>query len=70
MFAPAGTPMAIVKKLEGEVRRLIQLPDVKEKFKQLATPTVVSTAEEFTKSLEDELKMWSDVARQANVKIE
>jgi tripartite-type tricarboxylate transporter receptor subunit TctC len=70
MFAPAGTPPAIVKKLEGEIMQMMQLPDVKEKFKQLATPVVVSTSEEFRRSLEAELKMWADVAKQANVKIE
>ncbi len=70
VFAPAGTPPAIVKKLEGEIRTLIQLPDVKEKFKQMATPTVVSTAEEFTRAIDAEIKMWTEVAKKTNVKIE
>ena len=70
VFAPAGTPPAIVKKLEGEIRTLIQLPDVKDKFKQMATPTVVSTAEEFTRAIDAEIKMWTEVAKKTNVKIE
>lgn len=70
VFAPAATPRAIVKKLEGEIRTLIQAADVQAKFKQMATPTVVSTSEEFSQTIDAEIKMWRDVAKQANVKIE
>ena len=70
VFAPAGTPAAIVKKLESEIRTLIQLPDVKDKFRQMATPTVVSTSEEFARTIDREIKMWTEVAKKANVKIE
>jgi tripartite-type tricarboxylate transporter receptor subunit TctC len=70
VFAPAATPKAIVKKLEGEIRTLIQAADVQEKFKQMATPTVVSTSEEFSRVIDDEIKMWRNVAKQSNVKIE
>ncbi len=70
VFVPAGTPPAIVKKLETEVRTLMQLPDVKDKFKQMATQTVVSTSEEFRRTIDREIKMWTEVAKKANVRIE
>jgi len=70
MFAPAGTPPDIVKKLEGELMKIMRMPDVQEKFKAMATPTVGSTSAEFTRVITDETKMWSDVGRAANVKLE
>jgi len=70
MFAPAGTPPAIVKKLETEFRRMMQEPDVQAKFRQMATTTVGSSAEDFAHAIDTEIKMWTDVARQANVKFE
>jgi tripartite-type tricarboxylate transporter receptor subunit TctC len=70
IFAPAATPPGIVKKLETELRKVMQMADVKEKFKTMATPTVGSTAAEFTRTIETETKMWGEVGRAANVKLE
>jgi tripartite-type tricarboxylate transporter receptor subunit TctC len=70
VFAPAGTPPAIVRKLETELRGIMQMADVKEKFKALATPTVGSTAAEFVQLIDTETKMWGEVGRAANVKLE
>jgi hypothetical protein len=46
------------------------MADVKEKFRALATPTVGSTAAEFVQLIDKETKMWADVGRAANVKLE
>jgi tripartite-type tricarboxylate transporter receptor subunit TctC len=70
VFAPAATPPGIVKKLETELRKIMQMPDVKEKFRVMATPTVGSTAAEFTRLIDEETRMWSEVGRTAGVKIE
>jgi tripartite-type tricarboxylate transporter receptor subunit TctC len=70
VFAPAGTPPAIVHKLETELRKIMQMAEVKEKFRTLATPTVGSTAAEFVQLIDTETKMWADVGRAANVKLE
>jgi tripartite-type tricarboxylate transporter receptor subunit TctC len=70
VFAPAGTPPAIVKKLEGEFRKMMQAADVKEKFKAMATPTVGGSAADFARVIDVETKMWGDVGRLANVKLE
>jgi tripartite-type tricarboxylate transporter receptor subunit TctC len=70
VFAPAATPPGIVRKLEAELRKIMQTADVKEKFKAMATPTVGSTAAEFTRLIDTETKMWAEVGRAANVKLE
>jgi tripartite-type tricarboxylate transporter receptor subunit TctC len=70
IFAPAATPPGIVKKLETELRKIMQMADVKDKFKAMATPTVGSTAAEFTRTIDTETKMWGEVGRAANVRLE
>src|SRR5262245_16201490 len=70
VFAPAATPAGIVRKLETELRKIMQMTDVKENFKTMATPTVGSTAAEFTQLIDRETRMWAEVGRAANVKLE
>jgi tripartite-type tricarboxylate transporter receptor subunit TctC len=70
IFAPAKTPPAVIKTLETELQRIMQMPDVKERFKAMATGTVGSSAAEFAKVIETETRMWADVAKAANLKFE
>jgi tripartite-type tricarboxylate transporter receptor subunit TctC len=70
IFVPAGTPAAIVKRLEAEFRKMAQEPDVQEKFRNMATGLVGSTSEEFARIIAAESKTWRDVAKQANLKFE
>jgi tripartite-type tricarboxylate transporter receptor subunit TctC len=70
VFARAGTPAPIIRKLEGELRKIMQLADVKEKFKAMATPTLGNTAAEFAHTIDAETKMWGEVGRTAHVRIE
>lgn len=70
LFAPIGTPAPIVKRLETEIQRLWQKPDVKQKFRQMATDTVGNTSEQFKADIERETKMWRGVAEAANLKLE
>ena len=70
VFAPAGTPPAVTGKLEAELRRIMQLPDVQDKFRAMATGAVGSSAADFVKLIDTETRMWADVAKAANLKFE
>ena len=70
IFAPKETPEPVVRKLEGEIRRIMQLPDVKQKFRTMATNTVGGTSQEFATLIETETAMWRGVAQAANLKFE
>jgi tripartite-type tricarboxylate transporter receptor subunit TctC len=70
LFAPAHLPPDIARKLEAEVMKIMQMEDVKAKFKNMATPTVVSTSAEFTKAIVDQTRVWAEVGHAANVKLE
>lgn len=69
MFAPANTPQPIVQRLNAEVNRIQQLPEIKAKFKALNTNEgIPNTVGQFTAKLRDDITVWSDVVRNANIK--
>jgi tripartite-type tricarboxylate transporter receptor subunit TctC len=70
VFAPKQTPQPIVAKLEGELRRIMQTAEVKQKFRAMATGTVGSTSQQFAEVIARETAMWRDVARAANLHLE
>jgi tripartite-type tricarboxylate transporter receptor subunit TctC len=70
LFGPAHLPPDIAKKLETTIMKVMQMPDVKVKFKGMATPTVGSSAAEFTRVIDEETKTWAEVGRAANVTLE
>jgi tripartite-type tricarboxylate transporter receptor subunit TctC len=70
VFAPSGTPPAIVKKLESEFIRIAQLPEVIARLKPLGVQTVGNSSEEFTRILAADIIRWGAVAKAGNIKIE
>jgi len=70
VFGPAHLPPDIANKLEAELMKIMQEPDVKAKFKNMATPTVGSSSTAFVKTIVDQTRLWTEVGRAANVKLE
>ncbi|MBI3517031.1 MAG: tripartite tricarboxylate transporter substrate binding protein [Proteobacteria bacterium] len=69
-FVPAGTPPAVVKKLEAEVMRIVRLADVRERFKTLAVIPTGTSSEEFARVIASDRARWSAVAKAANIRLE
>lgn len=70
MVAPAKTPVAIINKLNAELRRSLALPDVQAKLAEQGIYTESSTAAEFTKLMLADQKRWGAVVKAANIQIE
>jgi tripartite-type tricarboxylate transporter receptor subunit TctC len=70
VFAPPNLPPEIARKLEAEIIKIMQMADVKDKFKKMATATVGGTSADFVKVIDEQTKTWADVGRAANVKLE
>ena len=68
VFAPAGTPLPIVKRLEGELQRAVRSPDVAERMKLIQVSPAVIGSDEFAKIFAADLARWTAVARTANIK--
>jgi tripartite-type tricarboxylate transporter receptor subunit TctC len=68
VFAPAGTPKPIVDKMAAEMKRILELPDVKEKLAELGALAAPMTPEEFVKFIDGERAKWAEVVKAAGVK--
>jgi tripartite-type tricarboxylate transporter receptor subunit TctC len=67
ILAPAGTPASVVKLLNAEIRRMLQLDDVKAKFPTLGLEAAGSTPDEFRDIVKAELARWTRVIKDANI---
>jgi tripartite-type tricarboxylate transporter receptor subunit TctC len=70
MFTTAGTPKPMLDRLNTELNRIVRLADVIEKLKQQGVTATGSTQEEFAKLIATEIKNWTEIAHEANIKIE
>ena len=68
LLAPAGTPPAIIERLQQESRRALAAPAVVERF---ANDNAVAGGEppaEFAAFIRNEQKIWGDIVRRANIR--
>ena len=71
IFAPKDTPAPIVTKLNAEINKVLVDPALKERFLQLnlADPPIKS-AEQFAKTVRDDLAVWSTIVKTNHIKPE
>lgn len=70
LFAPAGTPPAVVSRLSAEVRSIVALPAVQERFIQQGIEPVSSTPEQFSAYIKAELAKWMRTLKQLGIQSE
>jgi tripartite-type tricarboxylate transporter receptor subunit TctC len=70
VFVLAGTPAAVSKKLETELRRTLADIGVREKLKAMAVNPGGGPGDEFRRIIDADIKMFSEVVRAANLKFE
>ena len=70
VLMPAGTPRPIVDFLYREIKAIVALPDIKERFAVLGLEPVTNTPEEFAAQIRREIAKWGKVIRDANIKME
>ena len=70
VLVPAGTPAAIVGKLNAEINRLLQLPDVREQLGNLGGEIVGGTPKEFAEHIQREIPRWAKVIKAAGIQLE
>jgi tripartite-type tricarboxylate transporter receptor subunit TctC len=69
LLAPAGVPKDIVQKLSMETRRILELPDVKERLSGQGAEPAGNTPEEFAAFIRSEQAKWRKVIQQGNIKL-
>jgi tripartite-type tricarboxylate transporter receptor subunit TctC len=70
LFAPAGTPPAVVKKLADEVVRALRQPDVKERLAAQGVDAVGTTPEELAAIMKENIAKYAKLVKAADIRIE
>jgi tripartite-type tricarboxylate transporter receptor subunit TctC len=65
--APAGTPQAIVDRVNALMREILAAPDVKAKYAEFGVEAKASSPAEFKTRLEADIKKWSAVIEKAGI---
>jgi tripartite-type tricarboxylate transporter receptor subunit TctC len=68
VWAPAGTPPAIVAKINADVRKALADPDVRTKLAALGNETMDMSPEQFAKFVRDEMATYAAVIKAAGIK--
>jgi tripartite-type tricarboxylate transporter receptor subunit TctC len=68
IFAPAGTPRGVVNQLNAEINRVLQQPEMRERFLNISMVPVGGTAEAATAYVKLEIARWAKVINEAGVK--
>jgi tripartite-type tricarboxylate transporter receptor subunit TctC len=70
MFAPAGTPPAIVQRLQTEVAAILKQPDVQERLAKLGVDPSGMAPQQLAEFQAAEIAKWAKVVKTANVKVD
>jgi tripartite-type tricarboxylate transporter receptor subunit TctC len=70
LFAPAKTDPAIVNKLNTEVRKILDMPEIKEQLLMQGAEPAGGTPEEFTQFVKAEHDKWAKVIQDAGISLE
>jgi tripartite-type tricarboxylate transporter receptor subunit TctC len=70
IFAPAGTPVAVVARLNVTVNQALATPEVRSALQKLGSDPKTGTPQEFTTFIAAESERWGKVVRDANIKVE
>ena len=68
LFAPAGTPAAIVARLNAESNRALSLAEVREKIAAAGSDPIGGTSDELARFLANDIAKWTRVTRDAGIK--
>jgi tripartite-type tricarboxylate transporter receptor subunit TctC len=70
LLAPAGTPKAVVDRLNQEVVKALNAPDVRDKLLAQGAEPMPGTPDAFATFMREEMAKWAPVVKQAGVKLD
>lgn len=70
IVVPAGTPKAVIQRLNRDLVKVLSTPEMKEQFAQYSAVTAASTPEQFSSYIKEEIARWQKVATDAGIKPE
>ena len=70
IVAPAGTPRAVIDKLNAEIKKAVATADVKARLAVLGFGAVASLPDEFGDRIKVEIDKWAKVIKDSNIKVD
>jgi tripartite-type tricarboxylate transporter receptor subunit TctC len=70
IMAPAGTRKPIVDKLNAEITKIVNQPDVKESWSKQGAVSMTMTPSEFGQYLRDDIEKWAKVVKISGAKVD
>jgi tripartite-type tricarboxylate transporter receptor subunit TctC len=70
LFAPAGTPPAVIERLNAEAVKAVQDPEVKARLAEFGATAVGSTPDELAAHVQAELAKWAPVVKASGAQID
>ncbi len=70
LLAPAGTPEAVVRKINADVAELLRDKDVLERFAAAGAEPYVTQPEQFSRILQEDIQKWSQVVKASGARID
>jgi tripartite-type tricarboxylate transporter receptor subunit TctC len=70
VLAPAGTPPAIVDRLYREFAKIVELPEVRDRFAQMGMEPIATSPDRFSAEIRDALVRWPPIVKAAGIRRE
>ena len=70
VMVPAGTPKAVIDRLNAEINAIFRMPDVLQKLHAAGFEPVGGTPEQFAAMISAEQEKWAPIIKSANIKID
>ena len=70
LLAPAGTPKEVVAKLNAEMKKALELPEIRERFAAQGFAAAYSTPEAYARFIEAEVDKWARVVKVSGAKVD
>lgn len=70
LLAPRGTPPAVISRIQRDVTKLLQTPDVQTAFERAGTYTVATSPKAFGELLRIDFEKWGRVVREINLQVD
>ena len=70
LMAPAGTPRPILERLNVEITKVINAPDVRDNWLKQGAAPMSMTLDQFDRFLRDDIVKWADVVKKSGAKVD
>jgi tripartite-type tricarboxylate transporter receptor subunit TctC len=70
IVGPANIPPAIVKRLNDEINRLLESPELRERLSSEALQPMPMSPEEFGRYIRDDIARWTQLAKERHIELE